>query len=186
MSPYFSVVSAVFRLESKVGGCYKLDGRLFGHGVEWVMRAVEGAEFRLLGRKLNPLWADRVGICLSTLCLIHCLLTPVIFLLLPALNFGFFHHQVHVVLFFVLPLVALVAFVPGYRRHRNLQVFAWALPGFALILAGILDLQPIFGEEYTEMVLSVAGSLFLIRAHLLNRRLCACCAGHRSAGASRL
>jgi hypothetical protein len=127
-------------------------------------------------------WADRFGICLSTLCAVHCILTPVMILALPSLGFvGLleFHETFHHVLLVVLPLLAIAAFVPGFLRHRDRRVFYWSAPGFLMIaLAGL-----VFGEPHrlVPTVVSVVGSLFLIQAHLTNRRLCACC---RSPGCS--
>lgn len=124
-------------------------------------------------------WADRFGICLSGLCVIHCALTPVALLLLPALNVvspdlarEMSHDHFHDFMFIAVPLLAALAFVPGYRRHRNLKVFAWALPGLALILLGGSLLE---GRLWLESIVTIAGSAFLIRSHVVNRRLCACC-----------
>ena len=117
--------------------------------------------------------ADKLGICLSGLCLIHCLLTPVAMLLLPSIQVLELHEVVHEGLLFVLPVLAILAFVPGYRRHRNWRVFAWALPGFALILFSGLVLDHGIGLVQTSI--TIAGSALLIQAHVVNRRLCACC-----------
>lgn len=124
--------------------------------------------------------ADRLGICLSALCLVHCLLTPVLILLLPSLQLfeahgsgsHIFHESFHLALLLVLPIVAVLAFVPGFRRHGDKRVFAWSLPGLALV--GIVAF---FFEDisWTGSIVSVIGSLMLIRAHMINRKLCACC-----------
>ena len=117
--------------------------------------------------------ADKLGICLSGLCLIHCLLTPVAMLLLPSIQVLSLHEFVHEGLLFVLPVLAILAFVPGYRRHRNWRVFAWALPGFALIMFSGLVME--HGVGLVQTSVTIAGSAFLIQAHAVNRRLCACC-----------
>lgn len=126
----------------------------------------------VLGRRM----ADRLGICLSGLCVIHCLLTPLLFIFLPSVQLLEFHETFHRVLLLALPLLALLAFVPGYLRHRDPQVFAWSLPGFGLLVALTLAFE---GTGWIETALSVTGSLLLIQAHRINRRLCACCeTGH--------
>lgn len=119
-------------------------------------------------------WADRFGVVLSSVCAVHCILTPVVFLLLPSLHLAEFHESFHHTLLVILPLLALVAFVPGYRGHRDLRVFMWAFPGFALILASAFFFE--HSHELMPTVLSVAGSISLVRAHLLNRHLSVC--GH--------
>lgn len=125
------------------------------------------------------LLADKAGICLSVICIVHCVLTPVILLALPAMQmFEWWHGSMHVIFAVIIPLLALAAFVPGYKLHRDFRVFRIALVGFALVISGI-TLPHELGIEWLEPVLSIAGSIFLVRAHLINRNLCACCrAGH--------
>lgn len=118
--------------------------------------------------------ADKIGIGLSGLCLLHCLLTPILILLIPSMSVGG-HDMVHVALFAVLPFVALAAFVPGFKRHHDKRVFYWALPGIALIAIGAVVLD---GQMLAETGSTILGSLLLIRAHLLNRELCVCCEHH--------
>ena len=125
--------------------------------------------------KIEPAWADRVGIWLSSLCAIHCALTPAVLLLLPTIEITAYHEVLHRSLFLVLPVVAILAFIPGYRRHGDRRVFAWSLPGFALLAItafhGVKD-------PYAQAAVTIAGSLLLIRAHYLNRALSACCPAH--------
>lgn len=126
--------------------------------------------------------ADRLGICLSALCVIHCLAMPLAIALVPALQLSFSHDVFHLLLIVILPALALLAFVPGYRKHRDLRAFLWALPGVVLIVVGAG-----FEEDYVMQALfSVPGSLCLIRAHWLNRHLCACCRSHHGRHANSL
>jgi hypothetical protein len=119
------------------------------------------------------LWADRVGVFLSAACAIHCLLTPFMILALPSLGLFELHHQFHETLLVILPLVALLAFIPGYLNHRDRRIFFWAAPGFALIASVAFLFE--HTHDILPTIVSIAGSLCLIQAHLLNRRLCACC-----------
>lgn len=116
--------------------------------------------------------ADRAGILLSAICIIHCLLTPVVLLSLPALRISEYHESFHELMILILPVLAVLAFVPGYRRHRDASVFKWSLPGLALLV-----FAAVYFEDHAlgQIGFSVAGSLLLIRAHLINRRLCNCC-----------
>jgi hypothetical protein len=118
--------------------------------------------------------ADRLGICLSSLCLIHCLLAPLV-LLLPSLGFLQIEEWFHGVLLIAAPLVALLAFIPGYRRHQNKMVFVWSSAGFVLFIAAVAFFEH---GSILGATVSVLGSLLMIRAHLFNRRLCACCETH--------
>jgi hypothetical protein len=125
-------------------------------------------------------WADRLGICLSGLCVVHCAMMPILVLAIPTLEMGFLHEFFHESLLVVLPVLAVAAFVPGYRKHRDARVFLWSLPGLVLIALGAL----VFGHEslIAQGALTIAGSVLLIRAHQVNRKLCACCeSGHSHA-----
>ncbi len=130
-------------------------------------------------RTALQLLADKAGICLSVICIVHCVLTPVILLALPAMQiFDWWHGSLHIVFAVIIPLLALAAFIPGYKLHKDSRVFKIALIGFALVIAGI-TIPHELEIEWLEPVLSIAGSIFLVRAHLVNRNLCACCrTGH--------
>ncbi len=124
-------------------------------------------------------WADRLGLCLSLLCLIHCVLTPILLIAIPSLVILEEHHEhefLHQALFAILPVLAIAAFIPGFRRHGDKRVFFWGFPGIAFLAVGVLVFD---GQMGPQALFTIAGSLFLIRAHLLNRHLCACCeTGH--------
>jgi len=119
--------------------------------------------------------ADRLGICLSVLCILHCLAVPIGIALIPALQAIVDHDFFHYVLVLVLPALAVMAFIPGFRKHRDMRVFYWSLPGMALIALTVW-----FHESHaTQALFSIPGSLCLIRAHWINRHLCVCChSGH--------
>lgn len=121
-------------------------------------------------------WGDRLGICLSGLCILHCALTPVALAALPSMNAVFLRDHFHGWFAFLIGGSALLAFVPGYRAHGDLRVFLWAAPGFAAIVAAA-----IWGGGlgvYGEAAASITGSALLLQAHRLNRALCACCRTH--------
>ncbi len=135
--------------------------------------------------KDRPEWADQLGICLSALCVVHCLLTPVLILALPSFALFMGHDRVHGMFLIILPLLALIAFIPGYRRHKQTEIFMWSVPGFILLTIALLVLD---SNPWAEAGVSIIGSACLIRAHLINRRLCACCetdhVGHGSMSAA--
>lgn len=138
-------------------------------------------------------WSDRLGLCLSVACLIHCLATPIILIALPGFSYliadhdhghDHGHEMFHQVLLGILPLLAVLAFIPGYRQHRKLEIFYWALPGIVALALGVILTHdtPVLATAIT-----ILGSALLVRAHLLNRKECACCAtGHGHQRATRL
>ena len=112
---------------------------------------------------------DRTAIALSGLCLVHCLALPVVVALLPFLGqFGDEHLHAEV-LIVVLP-VSLVAFLLGYRRHRNVPVVACGLAGALLLLIGGTVVHDSFGI-WADRIVTVAASLMLAASHYRNNRL---------------
>ncbi|MGZ3772211.1 MAG: MerC domain-containing protein [Pseudobdellovibrionaceae bacterium] len=116
---------------------------------------------------------DKVGIFLSSLCAVHCLLTPILVLTLPVLGKTFEEEWVHLIMaFFVVP-TGIYAFWSGYSHHKKAYVLALGLTG--LICVGGAFLAPrswvlFFGHD----LITIFGSSFLITAHILNRRACLC------------
>ncbi len=117
--------------------------------------------------------ADLAGAAASTLCLIHCLLTPVAIGFFPAV-FAYLPGDTtfHRLLAAILVLVGAVSFIPGYRLHRRKPILAMIATGIPLILIVAWKGDSLGWEE---LVFSVAGSLLLVAAHLLNRSFCHQC-----------
>lgn len=121
---------------------------------------------------------DKLGMSLSTICAIHCLLTPILLFTMPWLYGKFEDPIVHIgMAVFVLPL-GIWAFWSGYKHHHNKKVLL--MGGLGLALVGIFSLMPetllASLPKFTDEVFMIIGSVFLIAAHWVNRRSCAC--GH--------
>ena len=113
-------------------------------------------------------WLDGLAIGASSLCVVHCLMLPALFVMLPALA-----------AFIALPesfhLWALVAAVPmsalaisiGFMRHRRWPPVLLAIGGLACLGAGEL----FFHGTAPETWFAILGSLQLGAAHALNLRL---------------
>lgn len=79
---------------------------------------------------------DRLGSLASSACAIHCLVTPLLFLALPAFAKVWAHPASHALMaLFVVPL-ALTVVIQGYRQHRRRWVLFAAIGGIAFILVG--------------------------------------------------
>lgn len=117
---------------------------------------------------------DQAAIAFSSLCTIHCLLTPVLFIFFPVLSATFvtsedFHH---LLLWFVLP-VSLFALLLGYFRRRDKVALLLGAIGLGqLIIAAILGNE--FFNELSEVAVTFLGSLILIAGHIRNYQLRAC------------
>lgn len=119
-------------------------------------------------KSLFKLNLDNLGICVSTLCAIHCLLTPILLLLLPFASLAFLEGELFeislLVLSFVLAAASLV--FSFFRNHHN---------STPMILAGIGFVFFMFGKaihiEEVEIILSVIGGSFVVIAHYRNLKL---------------
>ncbi|WP_413584284.1 MerC domain-containing protein [Bdellovibrio sp. HCB274] len=123
----------------------------------------------------TDLW-DRLGIYLSSLCAIHCLLTPVFLLALPALGEAFESSWVHLSMAAVILPIGLFAFWSGYKHHRQMKVAAMGVGGLLLVCAGTVlhhELEEIF-PMLPHNTVTILGSILLVTAHFLNRRACQC------------
>ena len=115
---------------------------------------------------------DAAGIGASLLCILHCVATPLLLVVLPALEV--LERQTHA--FFALSIlcIGLLAFVPGYRRHRRWRVVLLGLVGFGMLSSGVLVPEAAMSET-AEVVLTVLGGATLITAHLRNAYFCQLC-----------
>lgn len=126
-------------------------------------------------RQAAFLRADQLGVIASALCLIHCILTPVVLSLsvvwvhyLPA------EERFHRVFAAMVAALGCIAIITGYRKHRRLRVFGLMVGALGLIFAGAY-----FGSRLpshaVEMAVTMTGSGVMIAAHLVNHTFCKKC-----------
>lgn len=115
---------------------------------------------------------DRFAIGISTLCIVHCLLTPVVLILVPALAATVVADEAFhkLLLIFVLPTSS-AALLLGCRRHKEWRVLALGILGLAQLVAIAYVGHEELGET-GETLATVAGSLLLALSHLKNYRAC--------------
>jgi MerC mercury resistance protein len=112
-------------------------------------------------------WLDGFAISASLLCLIHCLVLPIMILALPLTavalgNSEWFHP---VILMFAIP-TSLYALLSGFREHGQLKSLIFGFIGILCLFLGLW----IEHFALAETVLTVIGSLFLAAGHLQNIR----------------
>ena len=117
---------------------------------------------------------DNLGITISSVCAIHCVLLPAIFIIAPY-SFLASHEFHEALIYFILPC-AVIAFTLGCRKHGDIKVALMGSFGIILLASSIL-LHEVFhseehSEELTTVLITVAGSIMLILSHLRNRKLC--------------
>lgn len=116
---------------------------------------------------------DKFAILLSGVCLLHCLITPVVVTLLPIFSLTVFFEDLlfhQLMLWIVLP-TSVVALFLGYRKHKNLSIVATGLVGMSILLV-----VAVFGHDWfgvnTEKFITSLGGLVLALSHYLNYRAC--------------
>jgi len=117
---------------------------------------------------INKIW-DKIGLCASGLCLIHCLATPILLLLMPGFQFseGFDEHM-HEIFAVIVVTSIMFAVYPHCRKHGHKDIIAYAFIGVALILVSVF-----FQDIPLDLshILTIIGSIFLIIAHVKNMKV---------------
>ncbi len=115
---------------------------------------------------------DKAAIGLSMLCAIHCLVFPVILVLLPSLAVlpledESFHYWMLVA---VIPTSA-YALTMGCRQHKHYSLFIPGILGLTSLIAALI-LGDIFQSETLEKALTLIGAVIIALVHYKNFKLC--------------
>ena len=117
---------------------------------------------------------DNLGITISSVCAIHCVLLPAIFIIAPY-SFLASHEFHEALIYFILPCAA-IAFILGCRKHGDIKVAIMGTLGVMLLGSSLLFHDIFHADQHSEelitVLITVAGSLMLILSHLRNRKLC--------------
>lgn len=120
-------------------------------------------------------WADRLGVWTSALCVVHCLLTPLLLSfsavlahLLPG------EERVHRTLALLVALFGTMGLLPGFRRHRRTSVLVLMLAGLSCV-AGAAWFGARLPTPLLEVAITFCGSGLMITAHRLNHTFCRSC-----------
>ena len=138
---------------------------------------------------------DKVSICLSICCILHCIALPVLILLIPSLSsFWINDENVHIVLVLLAIPISLFAMGQSLRIHHNYKCISLASIGLLLLVAAIFMHDIGFINEHAhdehgsnedhgihedhgglgeklETIFTVIGGLILLSAHFLNIKL---------------
>jgi len=115
---------------------------------------------------------DILGMGLSGLCIIHCIVLPFIVLIYPAANFVE-DHLVHDLIFVFIVLTALLSFLPHAIKNKSLKSLILPIIGIILMIIS----NSIYHHEKStlNLVISFLGSFFLILAHYKHFQARNCC-----------
>ena len=115
--------------------------------------------------------SDRVAIGLSFMCIVHCLLLPVLLVLAPSAFLAFVSDEsVHKVLLLAIVPVGIYAIIAGFKTHKKISVIVLISIGLLLLIStGLLE-HEVLGES-GEVLLTLSGSLLIAMGHIQNVRL---------------
>lgn len=125
--------------------------------------------------------ADRWGLAVSGVCILHCFGTAGLLAFLPLLS-SFTHtdHWIHVGLAFILIPLAIYAVTAGFKHHKKTLVpFLAIIGGMSVIIGASIPLlnsnthqhlDPHLGQP--EIFLTICGSSLLMVSHALNIFFC--------------
>ena len=117
---------------------------------------------------MNAFW-DRLGISASMLCVVHCLVTPFLVLLIPLMSTHLSDNWFHLLIFIVVLPVAIYALWRGYRLHRMKRVLGLGAFGLALMCFGTFVHT---SDIWAESEVMICAGLILSAAHFINMRGC--------------
>ena len=117
-------------------------------------------------------YLDGLAISASALCLVHCLATPLLIVLLPILaSIGLADEAFHRWMLLLIVPTSVLALWLGCRRHKSRAVLYAGVTGLTLIGAAAIWGHVLVGE-FGEKAATVAGGLILAAGHWRNYRLC--------------
>lgn len=120
-------------------------------------------------------WLDRIGVAISSLCLIHCLAVPVTAALLPLASRAVAMPEwVHMALLSAALPVAAAALWQGWRRHGRISIAALGIAGLSLLGVGLAfheEMIATANPALWDRLTTSAGAIMLATAHWRNWRL---------------
>ena len=160
-------------------------------------------EFHADARKLMVSWRDFAGVTASLACAVHCAAMPLVIAYLPAVGLSWMAEEgFHKWMAAICIVLALAAFIPGWRKHRRFSPVLWGVAGLALLMSAAFILEPLglgcahcaschtacetsgqstfLSATMISPWITPIGGLLLVIAHLLNHRFaCLCCQGEQ-------
>jgi hypothetical protein len=114
--------------------------------------------------KKQAILLDKIGMCTSILCVVHCLSLPLFFLFgFDALHRAIEHEWVEWMIIGIALVIGLVSFLGGYFTHRQHFIPVLFVSGFLLLVNG-----ESISHEGISLGLSISGALVIAYAHLQN------------------
>ena len=93
-------------------------------------------------------FSDKLSICLSLCCILHCIALPIIILMIPSFaSLWINNEKVHVILVLFAVPISLFAMAKSLRVHHNYKCISLAVIGLSLLVGAIFMHDINFGSE---------------------------------------
>ena len=93
-------------------------------------------------------FSDKLSICLSLCCILHCIALPVVILMIPSFaSLWINNEKVHVILVLFAVPISLFAMAKSLRVHHNYKCISLAVIGLSLLVGAIFMHDINFGSE---------------------------------------
>ena len=93
-------------------------------------------------------FSDKLSICLSLCCILHCIALPAIILMIPSFaSLWINNEKVHVILVLFAVPISLFAMAKSLRIHHNYKCISLAVIGLSLLVSAIFMHDINFGSE---------------------------------------
>ena len=97
-------------------------------------------------------FSDKLSICLSLCCILHCIALPVIILMIPSFaSLWINNEKVHVILVLFAVPISLFAMAKSLRVHHNYKCISLAVIGLSLLVGAIFMHDINFGSESSHV-----------------------------------
>ena len=97
-------------------------------------------------------FSDKLSICLSLCCILHCIALPVIILMIPSFaSLWINNEKVHVILVLFAVPISLFAMAKSLRVHHNYKCISLAVIGLSLLVGAIFMHDINFGAESSHI-----------------------------------
>ncbi len=114
---------------------------------------------------------DKTAICLSLLCVLHCIALPLLLILLPAASSIAFldDEKFHLWLVFAVAPISIFAVAMAYKHHRQVKIMMINIIGIFFLIGALTFGHDLFAGK-GEVVLTLIGSVMIVYSHLINFR----------------
>jgi len=116
--------------------------------------------------------SDKMAISLSALCTFHCLILPILTVLIPTIAaLPLQDEAFHIWMVAAVVPISLFALTMGCKKHRNFSMLLTGALGLVILSVTAFFGHDLLGENL-EKVFTLFGALIIAVAHMWNYRLC--------------